>query len=535
MIHIHPRLMPLLVAIVAPAFVLSAADGRAETFTVAAGADVEDVVLRDRAYAEWNYGAGHLLEAGFMPGLYEIHHASSLIRFNLSRLPCVKATSAKLRLYKPNDYIQTAPVTVHVHAVAAANAAWAQGAAECEEGAAGATWARRGNGKLWAGAEGCAKAGVDYLSPALDTQVAPDERGKWLEFELPAELVQSWLENPGTNAGLVIRADADAELGAHAFFYASEHYDERRPELVIEGVAGEPLSPRRERAGNPRKTFPTVDAPQYERWLEDTDGRYGGWAKGEEMAMTKEQGLMPYYWDIVTRAEILCPKSRIPLMNNLAELDELIAAGDEEGVRAKMREARAFLLIWEYVRQTCWYDSGPIAEALSPRQLGVLWGKPKYGIFAKIGERHANGWFPEESEAEAVEKAVESMREKFNLAPELLEAVAPVVRKHEALEWRYRGEIGKALEEVVALLESGNDGPEMFRAVKRLHFSHEMFLYHQSLYNTPRWSVLIETLPPIAFAKVYLGGRRNEYAPDRIMGQYEEAMEYLWKGSRFAK
>ncbi len=68
-----------------------------DTFIISDSANVEDVALRDRAYSEWNFGAGHFLEAGFMPGLYEIHHAASLVRFNLSGLGCRKVVSAKMR------------------------------------------------------------------------------------------------------------------------------------------------------------------------------------------------------------------------------------------------------------------------------------------------------------------------------------------------------------------------------------------------------------------------------------------------------
>ena len=56
-----------------------------------------------------------------------------------------------------------------------------------------------------------------------------------------------------------------------------------------------------------------------------------------------------------------------------------------------------------------------------------------------------------------------------------------------------------------------------------------MFLYHQSVFNTPRYSALIETAPPILFGRMYLKLRRNQYKESRIMGQYEKAQSFYWR------
>jgi hypothetical protein len=509
-----------------------------ETFVVSDSASIEDVALRDREYSEWNFGAGHLLEAGFMPGLYEIHHAASLVRFNLSGLGCKKVHSAKLRLYKPKDYIQMAPVSVQVRSVGTADGGWFEGASECVAEASAATWKWRGNGQAWLGGEGCGVEGLKGLTPALDTQLAPDDRGQWLEFDIPAKLVQSWLGNPSANSGLLIcdntevsiapgpavniHDDVDVGLGSHVFFYSSEHHSGKGPQLVIEGLGGK-ASRRIERPHNPREQWPPVDAPEYQRWRESEPGRYTNWATGPEMDLSLEQGLLPYYWTVITRGGILCEQSRIPLMKNLDRLDAAIEKGDEEETRAAMRQARELLLVWEYVRQTRWYDTGPIAEVLSPRQLAVLWGKPGYGIFAKMPP---DRW-DVESKEEAILDAIEDL-EKFELTPEKIEALAPLIRKHEGLECDYRIKIGQSLRDIDELLAEGNDSTEIFNAVRRLHFSHEMFLYHQSYYNTPRYSVLIELAPPIAYTKSYLRARRSQYERSRIMGQYEEALKYYW-------
>ena len=512
-----------------------------DTFVVSNSASVEDVALRDREYSEWNFGAGHFLEAGFMPGLYEIHHAVSLVRFNLSGLPCRKVVSAKLRLYKPKDYIQMASVSVQVHSVGSADGAWFEGASECVAEASAATWKWRGNGEAWSGGEGGGVGSVHRLSPALDTQLAPDDCGQWLEFDVPAQLAQSWLDTPADNAGLLIRANSeipitpdaavdihaevDVGIGSHVFFYSSEHHSGKGPQLVIEGLAGKSTSKRIERPHNSREQWPPADAPEYERWRASKPGRYTNWATGSEMGLSREQGLLPYYWTVTTRGGILCEKSRIPLMKNLDKLDAAIEKGDEEAVRTALREARAFLLVWEYVRQTRWYDTGPIAEILSPRQIAVLWGKPGYGIFAKMPP---DRW-KVKSKEEAIRKAIESLKERLELTPEIVEAISGLIREHEGLECDYRIKIGQSLRDIALLLEEGNDSSEIFNAVRRLHFSHEMFLYHQSMLNTPRFTELIEIAPPILFGRMYLKVRRNQYKESRIMGQYEKAQSFYWR------
>ncbi|MCD6395177.1 MAG: hypothetical protein J7M40_16960, partial [Planctomycetes bacterium] len=103
------------------------------------------------------------------------------------------------------------------------------------------------------------------------------------------------------------------------------------------------------------------------------------------------------------------------------------------------------------------------------------------------------------------------------------------VRKKEGHEIDYRKKIAQSLRDIAELLAEGNDSSDIFDAVRRLHFSHEMFLYHQSVFNTPRYSALIETAPPILFGRMYLKLRRNQYKESRIMGQYEKAQSFYWR------
>lgn len=55
---------------------------------------------------------------------------------------------------------------------------------------------------------------------------------------------------------------------------------------------------------------------------------------------------------------------------------------------------------------------------------------------------------------------------------------------------------------------------------------HELFLYFQSWYNTPRWSLYMEQAAPIPLAKIFVNGRRKEYNPERTQRQIDHAKKY---------
>jgi len=496
----------------------------AETFIVSAPEDVEDVALRDREFGQWNFGRGLVLEVGFMPGLYEEHHSVSLIRFNLSGLGCGKVLSAKLRLYKPKCSVQTRPVDVHVYEVAFVNCGWAEGSSLCEEEYGASCWRWRGDGEPWVGAEGCAREGIDYVTPELDVQTAPEDRGRWLEFSIPANLVQKWLNEPERNSGLYIKAGNIGERrGDHAFFYSSEHYSGKGPQLVIEGTAGEPRGKRHRKPFNPRYVFPPAGAA-FERWLETADNRYVQWTK--DANMSREQALMFYYFDITVRGELLLPKCRILLSENMLELDELIAKGDEQAVRQKLKDVRKYLLVWEYIREVRWYDAGPLAEVLSPLQLGILWGKC---VFGEMEKKHGKGsWKPLTSNEleQTIINTVEKTREQLELTAEQAKAVDPVVSRCERLEHYYVEKFRVSLAKTQELIRKGADDNEMFECVKQLHMNHELFLYYQSTFNTPRWTVFMDNARAIPLARMYLKARRKEYNPERTARQVIHAQQY---------
>jgi len=496
----------------------------AETFIISDPQDVQDVALLDREFGGWNFGSSIVLEAGYMPGLYELHHGASLIRFNLSGLGCGRVDSATLRLYKPKCSIQMVPVDVHIYRVSDANAGWVEGTAECRAEPDASTWDNLKQGQPWAGDNGCSREGADYLAPALDVQTAPVNRGQWLEFTLPAPLVQQWLDDPAHNAGLYIRARNHGDkLGDHVYFYSSEHHSGKGPQLVITGTKSAAKTPRIAKPFNRRYEFPKADA-NFDRWLATADNRYTRWT--EACNMTRDQAVMVYYWEIIIRGEFLLPRCRSRLCEGLSKLDELIGKGDAEGVREELKKVREYLLVWEYIREVRWYDAGPVAEELSPLQLGILWGQE---IFGKMRRKHGSGsWqrLTADQLEQTIRDTVESTKKKLELTPEQARVVDPIVAENERLEHYYVEKFMDTLDEIQERIHRGEDGDEMFDCVKRLHENHELFLYHQSTFNTPRWTAFMENAPAIPLAKMYLQARRKEYNAERIGRNLKHAAAY---------
>jgi hypothetical protein len=82
------------------------------------------------------------------------------------------------------------------------------------------------------------------------------------------------------------------------------------------------------------------------------------------------------------------------------------------------------------------------------------------------------------------------------------------------------------LMKIQEFIKQGRDDEAMFNLVKSLHMNHELFLYFQSWYNTPRWSLYMEQAAPIPLAKIFVNGRRKEYNPERTQRQIDHAKRY---------
>lgn len=487
-----------------------AADDDPLRFVVSGPEAVEDASLWDGEFGGWNFGGGPYLEAGFMGGIYAEHRAASLLRFDLSDIPCARVQSARLRLYKPISFVQTADVKVHIQEAPRTFMHWQGGSSESadERGAVTAEDARR-QGAMNAEASGTA-------SPTLSRLFARRGAGQWLEFSLPAALVQRWMDHPESNRGLLLTGAAGKEWGEHVFFHSSEHWDRRGPELVIGGTPGTARQPvgNRKRPVNRRINLPPMDAA-FEKWLKDRK-RLAQFTFDAQMS--REQARLFYWFDTTVRRDFIIKRYQKPLEETFVELEKRVTAKDEAGVRKGLEDVRRILLTWEYIRETRWYTSGPLADVLSPRQLGILFAQSIFGRMEEKADQIGKGrllrlkqdpkkwrgiWQPltgEELEAH-IRDTQEVTAKKMELTPEQKAVVLPAVAKYERLENDYVGEFRKHYDRTRELIKEGDDGPQMLEAVRQMHLNHELFLYYQSIYDTPRWELFVRHGSPFGLAK----------------------------------
>ena len=66
-----------------------------------------------------------------------------------------------------------------------------------------------------------------------------------------------------------------------------------------------------------------------------------------------------------------------------------------------------------------------------------------------------------------------------------------------------------------------------FNNVKQMHLHHEVFLYYQSIYNTPRWFYFMDNAPIIPYAKWIVNTRRRMYNVEANQKQLNEIRKYL--------
>ena len=485
--------------------VLFGAAARAETFTVSGPERVEDAALLDGEFAGWNFGGGPLLEAGFMGGIYVEHRATSVVRFDLRSAPVGEVKSAKLRLYKPKDFVQVAPVEVRVYE---ASGDWTEGTGVCEPQQGGVTHMTRID-----------RAGHQPVGVAT----APDDRGAWIEIELPAALVQRWLT--GANGGLLIDAAGEAkEWGHHVFFNASDHWDGKGPELVVEGRRGSAES-----SATTSQPLPNVyalpPAESLEPWLAK-NSRLARFTKDGDMNAA-QQRLFQFY-DTTVRERLIKERYQVPLVQVLRAMDALVRKGghNDAALRDHLKRVRELLLVWEYIRETSWYTSGPLADTLTPRQLGILFGRSIFGrMEAAANEKKNRIWqhVPPDKIDAHVERALRSTRERLKMTPEQFAVMEAGIADAERRENEYLGKFRRDFDACRRMLDTNDpDEAKMFRVVRDLHLNHELFLYYQSIFDTPRWRLLVEHAPPAALAAWIVETRRGHYERQTGMKIAEE-------------
>lgn len=142
----------------------------------------------------------------------------SILAFDLSALQGqgLAVQSATLRLTQTfgNNTVATANSDFSLYEVLPANAGWAQGDNSATAADAGeSTWNNKAHpDTAWAGSPGMSTPDVDYASTPVyfgdDVyNFAQSSIGTVFEITLPADMVQAWIDNPASNAGLLLRGD----------------------------------------------------------------------------------------------------------------------------------------------------------------------------------------------------------------------------------------------------------------------------------------------------------------------------------------
>jgi DNA-binding transcriptional MerR regulator len=526
----------------------SAASSETETLRVSGPQHVQDTMLRNgKFWGAWNYGNAPYLQVGVQPStVYDIYRSVSLVRFDLAGLSRAQVQSAKLRLYVPRNQTQIKPVPLHIHVVNIANARWQEGSSEAQPEAGAASWNQRADGKPWAGAPGCGRSGADYEAAPLDSQTADGLEGRWLEFQLPPALVESWMEQPDRNAGLLIRTDDDAEPGEGTHICSSQHWSGNGPQLVITGK----LSPEKVPASvhtqthynRPYQLPPT--GPLFERWLNESDqknDRYPVWARDKSINLIGEQRIFPYLWDITVKADILIPKATLPLSQVTEELPAVIARGDRPRAHQIMEDCMRYLMVYDYGRDQIWYDSGPTADILSPLQVAKFFVKDRdsdkggaHPIYSQYDDGRWGETSPEQAKTE-LNAQLEEIKKQLKPTPAQFAAIEPVIATNMALERQHRAELKKYLQRVQELMRQGNDGPEMLLALRGMFFHHRMFLIHQSLFSMPKYNALLENGDILGYAQWFYKKRVGQYNHERVGRQLAAATRYLWRPSPYCE
>jgi len=259
------------------------------TLTMVAGAEQVQMVLRDgemgysgvgdfmmyrpESVANVNYGDTDNMSTGI--NRWGEHYAC-IVRFNLSHVPGdLQVQSATLALNAREGNYPYRDIVVTARALTQANAGWVEGDGDGTRvptpGAPCWNWLAYDT-RAWAGEPGASEAGVDYSTDWAAEASVPKEGGAEATFELPAEIVQGWIDHPTTNAGIRLYPEMAEENGDIVPFHTSETQDiDLRPTLRLT-LAGTPEAIARLRRSHARTVLANADAAlaaareRYEQW-----------------------------------------------------------------------------------------------------------------------------------------------------------------------------------------------------------------------------------------------------------------------------
>ena len=367
------------------------------------------------------------------------------------------------------------------------------------------------------------------LLPALfEAQTVFPETSGWIEFWLPADLVQSWIDNPEMNYGLCIRAQEDADLSDEAYFFSSEHPSGKGPQLIVEATPGPTKRVKEKWPWNPPKYLPQVNSKEYAKWKEIERGRYHTWATGPEMHLSEEQGLWPYYWDSHIRVNTLI-ECFIPLAESLIRLKKYIAEDNEAALNKELDFVRLQVLKYEDVKGMRIHQSGPVAEEFSSIQMGTMLGKENFGVHARDGIAK----YPQRSVEEIlvlIDKELTKLHKQWEVDDDQWDTMEKHIRLYEGNRWHEGNMTGKYMREVQTMLAKGKECEELYVSSRKLFYHHKLYVYWLSDFNTPKWNlwVNIVKVDPKHVAQEFLDARDDNYRLDRYKKELADIREYYW-------
>lgn len=520
----------------------------AERFVVNSPQAVEDCILRqsdvtyhdENYWTGWNFGASQTLDIGYAIAMWNQWRGNVLLRFDMGGVACGDVKDALVRIYKPKNVTQTsAEVSVGLYSVTEQNASWREGSMESMPQADAASWQYMGSGIGWAGGEsGCSVEGVDISAQPLATAKASKYEGQWLEFVIPAELVQSWIDNPKSNAGLLLKViDKSETLGDHVLFYSSEHSSGKGPELVVNGVRGKAkFEQDKSKPFNPRYVMPVEDRA-FERYLKTRDFRYVLWTTDPVVNMQGKQRIYPYYWDIVVYGEYVLPYAYYSFSQSILAIDDMIERGDSASLRKFQINRLRYLHIWEYNREQRWYDCGDVIEILSPLQAAYIWlgskkdnGLTFDGVLNKVHPKGLKNLTQQQMQLRRVAEVSECIN-NMEMSQRQYDSVERFISKMENLRCIYFNKCNDAAQRVHKLLAEKNDGNEMIDALGAFMNFHDIYLFYDSYWQMQRWSYLMDNTDMVALNKFWKRQKFGEYSPERIEKRYKMCASF-WPDNR---
>jgi len=314
-------------------------------------------------------------------------------------------------------------------------------------------------------------------------------------------------------AGFYISVVNAEQWGDHVYFHATEHFDGKGPQLVIEPVKISPAS----------YSLPPLPRKESFYQLPPADARFTAWSKSRRRLagfarhaeMSPQQARLFYFFDTHIRHELILKRYQLPVLDAFNRIEQALADDDAAAAQRELDEIRRRMLVWEYIRETSWYTSGPLADVLSPRQLGILFGRSIFGrMEERAGEEDRSIWqvVPPDKFDAHVERTLRDMRNRLKLSPQQVETLRPYIAEYERLENDYLAKFRENLLRVQAMIEQDEvDDAAMLEEVRQLHLNHEAFLYYQSIYNTPRWELWTDHLDPRPLARWIVEVRRRHY------------------------